>query len=78
MLAIVIEQIDVMAGQRAAQTSAHFIGKNLIAQTLGLPNLIQMARPTDPDAVRSQRGERTLGKGWAVIGLTGDVNGRQG
>jgi hypothetical protein len=45
MLAIVIEDIDVMALKGRLEPRAHFSHKNVVSQALRLPDLVQVSRP---------------------------------
>ena len=47
VLAIVIEQVDIVFRQVGLETRAHFQRKHLVAQTLGLAHLVQVTRPLD-------------------------------
>jgi hypothetical protein len=47
VLAVIVEQIDVMAWQRFGQPSAQLVGKNLVPQALSFTNFVEMLRPAD-------------------------------
>ena len=49
VLAVIIEQVDVVARQVAAQRSAHFQRKNLKPKPLRLPDFVLVLRPADDD-----------------------------
>jgi hypothetical protein len=58
MLAKIVKQIHVMAGQPGRQARAHLQRKHLVPQALGFPNLILLPRPGNRDAADSRRSLR--------------------
>jgi hypothetical protein len=55
MLAEIVKDIDVVTCHGRLQHSTHFFGKDLVAQALGLANLVQMPGPAHLQA-QSGRG----------------------
>jgi hypothetical protein len=75
VLAEVVEQVDVVAGQRRGHAGAHLADEHVVAQALGGAHVVQVAGPAHGDALPGFDGRRqmTAGAGAAGTVLLGTV-----